>query len=118
MEEGLTIEELFFLRKMEDDLQRMSKEELIALAMGAQAKIFELVHHFEEIMMENGIVGQVQALGAYPAIPSSEEEMVQVFSGTPSDQEVAQLVQDRVEAFERFYGMDIDIEDIAMEEDV
>ena len=118
MDDDLTMEEEFLLRRMRDNLQQASQPELLNLLISAQAKIFLLAHHFQEVAAEAGIAAQIEIVGGVDfGLPDSEAELVQVFGGRPSDEQMERYTEERIQAFQAFHGMDIDFSDIAMEED-
>jgi hypothetical protein len=114
----LTMEEEFILRRMRDSLHQASQAELLDLVITAQAKIFSLAHHFREVAAGAGIATQIEIVDDFDCgLPDSGEELVQVFGGRPSTEEVERYAEERIQAFQAFHGMDIDFSDIAMEED-
>ena len=118
MDGDLTMEEEFILRRMRDSLRQAPQPELLDLVIEAQAKIYSLAHHFEAFAAEAGIAAQIEISGGFDCVlPDSEEALVKAFGRQPSNEEVERYTEERIEAFQAFYGMDIDFGDIAMEED-
>lgn len=117
MDSGLTMEQAFILRRMRDDLRQASQPQLLELVIGAQAKIYLMAQHFQDVIAEAGIAAQVQFGDFDCGLPDSEEELVQVFGRNPSNEELERYTEERIQAFQTFHGMDIDFSDIAMEED-
>lgn len=118
MECELSMEQDWLLRQMKDRLANLSRAELVDLAVGMQATLFAQAENFKARLLEMGVPVEIHLVQDFDfGIPESEEELVQVFGRRPSEEEVMELTNQRIQAFQDFHGMDIDFSEIAMEED-
>lgn len=118
MDEGLTIEQDFLLRRMRDDLRHTSKAALLELLIQAHTRLILQAEEFQAIAAEAGIPIEIGVTSDVAFLfPDPEGELVSVLGRGPSPEEVDRYTEERIEAFQAFHGMDIDFGDIAMEEE-
>lgn len=110
----MTVEQAFSLRGLEMRLQGASREELICAVLHAQARLYDQARFFQATMAGLGIPVRVSS-GIDLGMPETSEDMMKVFGREPSDEELSEYAARRMEEYQRFSGMDIDISAIARE---
>jgi hypothetical protein len=114
MDAAMTVEQAFSLRGLEMRLQNASREELICAVLHAQAQLYDQARFFQSTMAGMGIPVRVSS-GIDLGMPETSEDMMKVFGREPSDEELSEYAARRMEEYQRFSGMDIDISAIARE---
>jgi hypothetical protein len=110
---SLSMEQEFQLRHLRLQLQEMSREELIAMVIEEREDLLMQGNYFRQIMRDAGMQVE-EAMDLSLVLPETEEEMIAQFGHRPSDEEVAALVAERIEACQEAARMDIDIEAIVL----
>lgn len=109
---SLSLEQLFHLRQLEDELKDRSRDELLRLFLAERALLLLERQWFTTLLDQCGIC--VGTMEPSPLFPETEEELVEVFGRVPSDEELAAYMNGCLEAARMD---DIDIEAIALGED-
>lgn len=109
-EDSLTLEQLFQLRQLEDDLQGRSRQELMRLVLQERETLL-IERQWFRIVMEAAGVETCQVGGGFLPLPETEDELIEIFGKVPSDEELTAYLNERMEAARID---DIDIEAIAL----
>ncbi len=105
MDEGLTIEQRYQLRKLALEIENYSREELKEELLACWEEKFQQKQCFLSLSQEAGIIFKLDDY--QPAsIPTSEEEFKGVFGYEPTTEEKAQYVQNLYEEVEPELDMD------------
>lgn len=113
MEISLSLEQLFSLRKLELDLEAMSRDELIEMVLDEREQRLVQEQLFSMSMAAEGIPAEVDDVFEL-ALPETEEEMIAVFGHLPDDDELSDYVNRQIEVHLNAARMDVDIEAIAL----
>lgn len=109
----LTLEQRFSLRRLYDSLDGFSIEELKEL----------VIETTEEKMLERGYFLSLMHMAGVefeesepfePNVPQTEEEMIAIFGGPPSDEQLSNYINEQIERHMEAARMDVDIEAIAL----
>jgi vacuolar-type H+-ATPase catalytic subunit A/Vma1 len=109
----LSLEQQFQLRELRLRLARMSREELIEMVLDEREDFLLQTNYYREMMRDMGMdVSEVADMSL--VLPETEEDMIKHFGHVPSDEEVAALISERIEACQEAARMDVDIEAIVL----
>ena len=109
-EEVLPLEQLFQLRRLRDQLQGHDREELMEIILQGHERLLIERRWFRMVMEATGIETS-ESSGEFQLMPETEEELIAVFGGVPSEEELTAYVNERLEAARID---DVDIEAIAL----
>jgi hypothetical protein len=109
----LNLEQQFQLRQLRDEIEGLSRAELIALVLDERRDYLLQGNYLRSMMVEAGMEVE-EPMDIYLALPETEEEMIATFGHMPSNEELAAYVGERVEACQEAARMDVDIEAIAL----
>lgn len=110
---GLSLEQAFQLRQLGLELEEMSRQELIEMVLEEREDFLLQGNYFRSMMKAAGF--EVEgAADMSLALPESEEDLVAQFGYVPSNEEVAALINERIEACQEAARMDVDIEAIVL----
>lgn len=110
---SLSLEQGFQLRHLRLELEGMSREELIEMVMEEREDFLMQGNYFRQVMRSAGLQVE-EPMNLSLALPETEEEMIAQFGHRPSDEEVAALVAERIEACQEAARIDVDIEAIVL----
>lgn len=106
----LTLEQHFQLRQLWSEIQDCSREELMEMVL-EERQMLLVERQLYRGAMESLGYETAAPCGEWESLPQSEEELVAVFGRVPSDEELADYLNDRLEAARID---EIDIEAIAL----
>jgi hypothetical protein len=109
----LNLEQQFQLRQLRDEIEGLSRAELIVLVLDERRDYLLQGNYLRSMMVEAGMEVE-EPMDIYLALPETEEEMIATFGHMPSNEELAAYVGERVEACQEAARMDVDIEAIAL----
>lgn len=109
----LSLEQRFTLQQLRLELEDCERQELIEKVLEEREDLMVQGNYLRQVMREAGY-GEEDLMDGAIVLPSSEEELVAHFGYKPSDEEVAALINDRIEAHQEAARMDVDIEAIVL----
>lgn len=109
----LSLEQRFQLRQLRIDLDGMSRQELIETVLEEREDFLLQGNYFRSMMKAAGFEVEEQADMSL-VLPETEEDLVAQFGYVPSNDKVAELINERIEACQEAARMDVDIEAIVL----
>jgi hypothetical protein len=109
----LSWEQRFQLQQLRLELANRSREALIEAVLEEREDFLLQSNYYREAMREAGYTVEKE-MDLSLALPETEEDMLAHFGHRPSDDEVAALVSERIEACQEAARMDVDIEAIVL----
>lgn len=106
----LALEQQLQLRLLRDELSMFSREDLIEIALQERHTLLVERRWHRIVMDVAGIEVCDPEIEVIP-LPQTEEELIEVFGKVPSDSELADFINERLEAARMD---DVDIEAIAL----
>jgi hypothetical protein len=110
----LSLEQRFQLELLRLEAAELEKEELLELLLEEREELLLRGNYFRHRMREAGMEAEGALMDGELVLPDSEEELVAHFGYVPSDEEVAALINDRIEAHQEAARIDVDIEAIVL----
>lgn len=113
MEIELSMEQAFQMRQLRSELEAMDRRELIEAVLEERWNCLIQGNYFRLVMQESGLdVGEPMDMSL--GLPESEEELIEHFGCKPTDEQVAEMINARLEAAQEFARIDVDIEAIVL----
>ena len=108
----LSLEECLQLRLLADDLQERCQEELVCMVLELRESMLLQQKAFRWQLLQVGLDIEQEPAAAI-VLPDTEEGLVEVFGCVPSDEQVADYVNEMIVSAEDVLS-DVDIEAIAL----
>lgn len=93
----LTLEQHFQLRQLWSEIQACSREELMHMVLEERQMLLVERQLYRGAMESMGFE-TAACCGDWVPVPQSEEELIEVFGKIPSDEELADYLNDHLEA--------------------